>query len=149
MPTCFMHRTHNSDLLRIPLKNNKLHFSHKISRAMILWKSNKKTLFVEISAELCFILSPWTKQWLFLVLYISHAVAEMIKYSSQIEIVFDAALSPTSRGPINWLIGMQVRPSRVKFYYDSEVKFWWHNSWLWIFCEFQVKWAKQNKTKGD
>lgn len=47
----------------------------------------------------------------------------MINYSSQIEIVFDAALSPTSRGPINWLIGIQVMPPLVKFYYDSEVKF--------------------------
>lgn len=47
----------------------------------------------------------------------------MIKYSSQIEIVFDAALSPTSRGPINGLIGMRVIPPLVKFYYDSEVKF--------------------------
>lgn len=47
----------------------------------------------------------------------------MMKYSSQIEIVFDAALSPTGRGPINWLIGMRVMPSLVKFYYDSEVKF--------------------------
>lgn len=120
-----------------------------ISGAAMLWKCNKKTLFVGISAQLWLKMSPWTKQWLFLVLYISHTVAEMIKYSSQIEIVFDAALSPTGRVPINWLIGMQVMPSLVKFYYDSEVKFWWHNSWLWIFCEFQVKWAKQNKTIGD
>lgn len=37
--------------------------------------------------------------------------------------MFDAALSLTSRGPINWLIGMQIMPSLVKFYYDSEVKF--------------------------
>lgn len=56
-------------------------------------------------------------------LYISHTVAEMIKYSSQIEIVFDAVLSPRGRGSINWPIGMQVMSPLVKFYYDAEVKF--------------------------
>lgn len=119
-------------------------FSHMISQAAMLCKWNKKALFVEISAKLCFIMSPCPKQWLFLVLHISHAVAEMLKYSSQIEMVFDAALSPPSRGSINWLIGMQVMVSLVKFYYDSEVKFWWHNSWLWIFCEFP---SEMSKTK--
>lgn len=112
----------------------------------MLWEWNKKILCVEISAKLCFTMSFWTKQWLLLVLYIAHTVAEMIKYSSQIEIVFDAALSPTGRGSINWLIGMQVMLSLVKFYYDSEVKFWWHNSWLWIFLWIP---SEMSKTKHN
>lgn len=55
-------------------------------------------------------------------LSISHAVAEMIKYCSQIEIVFSVALSATSRNPVNQMISMLVMSSLVKFYYDSEVK---------------------------
>lgn len=55
-------------------------------------------------------------------LSILHAVAEMIKYCSQIEIVFSVALSATSRNPVNQMISMLVMSSIVKFYYDSEAK---------------------------
>lgn len=88
----------------------------------MLWKCNKETPCVETGAKRS-AMPPCAKQPWFLARRISHAVAGMIKYSSQIAIVFDAALSPPSRGSINRLLGMQVMAPLVKFYYDSEVKF--------------------------
>lgn len=98
-------------------------FSPMISQVAMLCKWNKKALFVEISAKLCFIISPRPKQWLFLALHISHAVAEMLKYSSQIEIVFDATLSLPSRGSINsadWYAGRGI-PSKILLGRRSEI----------------------------